>query len=153
MMLVTMQACTDLTYHIVFGTKGAVPVLCKTRREDLYRYLWGVILTRGSQLYRVGGVDNHIHLLIGLNPSVALADLVVEMKTSSSLWIRRCRVFPEFADWQNGYGAFSVAAEARPTWIQHIEHQELHHNGTDYAGELRKLVEAARLPWSDRYLP
>lgn len=149
----TMQACTDLTYHIVFGTKGAVPVLCKTRREDLYRYLWGVILTRGSQLYRAGGVNDHIHLLIGLNPSVALADLIMEMKSSSSQWIRRCRVFPDFADWQNGYGAFSVAAETRPTLIQHIEHQELHHNGTDYASELRKLVEAARLPWSDRYLP
>lgn len=148
-----MQACTDLTYHIVFGTKGAIPALCKSRREDLYRYLWGVVQTRGSHLYRVGGVDDHIHLLIGLNPSVALADLVMEMKATSSQWIRRCRVFPDFADWQNGYGAFSVAAEARPGLIQHIEHQEHHHNGTDFVSELRKLVKAARLRWDDGYLP
>lgn len=147
-----MQAYTDLTYHIVFGTKGTIPALCKPRREDLYRYLWGVIQTRGSQLYRAGGVDDHIHLLIGLNPSVALADLVTEMKATSSQWIRRCRIFPDFADWQNGYGAFSVAAEARPGLIQHIEHQEHHHNGTDFVSELRHLVEAARLRWHDSYL-
>lgn len=148
-----MQACTDLTYHIVFGTRGAAPALSKARREDLYRYLWGVVQTRGSLLYSVGGVDNHIHLLIGLNPFVALADLVVEMKTTSSEWIRRCRVFPDFADWQKSYGAFSVAAEARPALVRQIEHQEYHHNDTDYVSELRQLVEAARLRWDDSYLP
>lgn len=148
-----MTACTDLTYHIVFGTKGGVPALCKTRREDLFRYVWGVVQTRGSQLYRVGGVDDHIHLLVGLNPSVALADLVMEIKATSSQWIRRCRVFPDFPDWQNGYGAFSVAAEARPALIKHIEYQEHHHSATDFISELRMLVEAARLRWDDGYLP
>jgi putative transposase len=149
----TMPACTDLTYHIVFGTKGAIPALHKTRREDLYHYLRGVARTRGSQLYQAGGVDDHIHLLVGLNPSVALADLVTEMKATSSQWIHRWRVFPAFADWQNGYGAFSIAAEARPALIRHIEHQELHHSGTDFVSELRHLVQTARLRWDDGYLP
>lgn len=148
-----MSACTDLTYHIVFGTKGGIPALHKTRRGDLFRYLWGVIQTRGSQVYQAGGVDDHIHLLIGLNPSVALADLVMEMKSTSSHWIRRWRVFPEFEDWQDGYGAFSVAAEARPSLMRHIEYQEQHHAQTDFVSEFRALVQSAQLHWHEGYLP
>lgn len=147
-----MSACSDLTYHIVFSTKDVVPALSKTRREDLYRYLWGVIRTRGSHLYQAGAVDDHVHLLVGLHPSVALAELVTEMKETSALWIRRWRVFPAFADWQKGYGAFSIAAEARPELNRHIKHQELHHRSTDFVSEMRRLVEAARLPWNDAYL-
>ncbi len=148
-----MSAFTDLTYHIVFGTKGGIPALQKKRREDLFRYLWGVVRARGSQLYQAGGVDDHIHLLIGLHPSVALADLVVELKSTSSHWIRRWRVFPDFVDWQNGYGAFSVAAETRQSLIQHIEYQEHHHSQTDFVSEFRKLVRAAQLDWHDGFLP
>jgi putative transposase len=147
-----MPACTDLTYHIVFGTKGSIPVLSKARREDLYRYLWGVIHFHGSLLYRIGGVEDHIHLLVGLTPSIALADLVTEIKTTSAHWIRRWQVFPAFAEWQSNYSAFTVNAETRPLLIRHIEHQESHHSQMDFVSELRQLVKDANLRWDDRYL-
>jgi REP element-mobilizing transposase RayT len=148
-----MPACTDLTYHVVFGTRGAIPALCKNRREDLFRYVWGVVETRGSHLYRIGGVDDHIHLLIGLNPTLALADLVTEIQTTSSIWIRRWHVFPKFTSWQNGYLAFSAAAGERPKLSRHIEHQEHLHSRTDFVSELRHLVKSARQRWDNSYLP
>ncbi len=86
-MMKCMPTYTDITYHIVFGTKGRVPSLDKARRDDLYRFIWGVIKERDGHLYRIGGVEDHVHILTSLHPSVALADLVKEIKTASSAWI------------------------------------------------------------------
>jgi REP element-mobilizing transposase RayT len=99
-----MPTYTDITYHIVFGTKNRVPSLDKARRDDLYRFIWGVLKERDCHLYRIGGVEDHVHLLTSLHPSVPLADLVKEIKTASSAWIRGHQVFPLFDYWQEGYG-------------------------------------------------
>ena len=148
-----MPTYTDITYHIVFGTKNRVPSLDKARRDDLYRFIWGVIKERDSHLYRIGGIEDHVHILTSLHPSVALADLVKEIKTASSAWIRGQQVFPEFDYWQEGYGAFTVAAEARPALIDYIKNQEQRHAKKDFVTELRGLVEAAHLEWKENYLP
>lgn len=154
-----MATYTDITYHLVFGTKHRAPVLDKARRDDLYRFVWGILQRRNCHLFRMGGVEDHIHILTSLHPTVALADLVKEIKTASSAWIKGERVFPRFEAWQEGYGAFTVAAEARPDLIEYINGQEAHHHPRDgiiwedYVAELRRLVEAARLEWKAEYLP
>ena len=71
-----MTTYTDIAYHIVFATKHRVPVLRKERRDDLYRFIWGIIKERSSHLYRIGGVEDHVHILSSLHPTVALADFV-----------------------------------------------------------------------------
>ena len=152
-MMMSMPTYTDITYHIVFGTKGRVPSLDKARRDDLYRFIWGVIKERDGHLYRIGGVEDHVHILTSLHPSVALADLVKEIKTASSAWIRGQQVFPAFDYWQEGYGAFTVAADARPALIDYIKNQEQHHAKRDFVTELRSMVEEAHLNWKDDYLP
>jgi putative transposase len=153
-----MATYTDITYHLVFGTKHRAPVLEKARRDDLYRFVWGVLQRRECHLYRIGGVEDHIHILTSLHPTIALADLVKEIKTASSAWIKGERVFPRFEAWQEGYGAFTVAAEARPGLIEYIKGQEVHHQSDgvareDYVAELRRLVETARLIWKPEHLP
>jgi REP element-mobilizing transposase RayT len=119
----------------------------------LYRFIWGVLKERDCHLYRIGGVEDHVHLLTSLHPSVPLADLVKEIKTASSAWIRGHQVFPLFDYWQEGYGAFTVAAEARPALIDYIKSQEQHHAKRDFVAELRSMVEAAHLDWKEDYLP
>ena len=148
-----MPTYTDITYHIVFGTKNRVRALDKLRRDDLYRFIWGVIKERDCHLYRIGGIEDHVHILTSLHPSVALADLVKEIKTASSAWIKGQNAFPLFEHWQEGYGAFTVAAEARPALIAYIKDQERHHHGVDFVDEYREMVEAAHLNWKADYLP
>ncbi len=148
-----MTTYTDMTYHIVFATKHRLRVLDKARRDDLFRFIWGVVKERNCHLYRVGGVEDHVHLLVSLHPSVALADLIKEIKTASSAWIRAGSVFPAFEHWQEGYGAFTVAAEARPDLIEYIKDQEAHHQTRDFVAELKAFVDAARLEWKPQYLP
>ena len=104
-----MSTYAQILYHIVFSTKNRERVLGKPRRDDLYRFIWGVLQKRRCHLYRIGGVEDHLHVLTSLHQSVALSDLVKEIKTSSSAWIKGQQVFPSFTHWQDGYGAFTHA--------------------------------------------
>lgn len=148
-----MSTYTSTTYHIVFGTKNRVPALDKERREDLYRYIWGVFNAHRCHLFRIGGVEDHVHTLSDLHPSVALSDLVKGIKTGSSRWIKRQRVFPHFEHWQEGYGAFTADSDARPGLIQYIKDQESHHARVTFVDELKHFVEKAQLTWYPDYLP
>lgn len=148
-----MPTYTDITYHLVFATKHRVRALDKEHREDLYRFIWGMLNARQCHLYRIGGVEDHIHILTSLHPTVALADLVKEIKTATSAWIKSRRVFPHFEHWQEGYGAFTVAAEARPGLIEYIKTQEQHHARVDFVEELRGMVVSAKLEWRDDFPP
>lgn len=148
-----MSTYTDVTCHIVFATKHRTPVLDKSRRDDLYRFIWGVINARKCHLYRIGGIEDHIHILTSLHPTVALASLVKEIKTAASAWIKGEQVFPDFDFWQEGYGAFSVAAKDRPGLIDYIKNQEQHHQIKPFVDELKEMVESAHLEWKPDYLP
>ena len=148
-----MSTYTDITCHLVFATKHRVPALDKARREDLFRFIWGVLKERKCHLYRIGGIEDHIHILTSVRPTVALASLVKEIKTASSAWIKGEAVFPLFENWQEGYGAFSVAAKDRPGLIEYIKNQEQHHQGQAFIDELQQMVEKAHLEWRPDYLP
>ena len=148
-----MSTYTDITCHLVFATKHRVRALDKARREDLFRFMWGVLKERKCHLYRIGGIEDHIHILTSVHPTVALASLVKELKTASSAWIKGEAVFPLFEHWQEGYGAFSVAAKDRPGLIEYIKNQEQHHQEQAFVDELQQMVEKAHLEWRPDYLP
>ncbi len=148
-----MSTYTDITYHLVFATKNRVRSLDKPRRDELYRFIWGVLKERTCHLYRIGGIEDHIHILSSLHPTVALANLVKEIKTASSAWIKGRQVFPAFDYWQEGYGAFTVAADARPGLIAYIREQETHHQREEFVDELKRMVEAVHLEWQPDHLP
>ena len=148
-----MATYTDINYHLVFATKNRVPALTRERRDDLYRFIWGVLKKRGCHLFRIGGVADHIHILTSLHSTVALADLIKEMKTASSDWIKGQRVFPLFDYWQEGYGAFTTDAAGRPGLIEYIKGQEEHHRAKTFAEELEGMVRARGLTWKPDHLP
>jgi putative transposase len=148
-----MATYTDITYHLVFGTKNRVRALDKARRDDLYRFIWGILKNRDCHLYRIGGVEDHVHILTSLHASVALAELVKELKMATSVWIKGESVFPLFDYWQEGYGAFTHSAAERPALIDYIKNQEAHHERVGFAEELQALVEAHHLTWKADYPP
>ena len=144
-----MSTYAQTLYHIVFSTKNRERVLGKPRRDDLYRFIWGVLQKRRCHLYRIGGVEDHLHILTSLHQSVALSDLVKEVKTSSSLWIKGQQVFPAFLHWQDGYGAFTHALPDKDRLIEYIRHQEEHHKQVTFREEYEALLAEAGLAISE----
>jgi REP element-mobilizing transposase RayT len=148
-----MSTYTQILYHIVFATKNREAALDKPHRDELYRFIWGCLDERHCHLYRIGGIEDHVHILTGLHPTVSLSDLIKELKTASSAWIKGRGMFPRFRHWQDGYGAFTHAIDQRHGLIEYIRNQEIHHQKTSFLEEYQALVEQAGLPWSAEYLP
>jgi REP element-mobilizing transposase RayT len=147
-----MSTHTQVCYHIVFSTKAREPTLKEDRREDLFRYIWGILNNRESHLYRINGTDDHLHILTSLHPSVSLAHLVKDVKTGSSIWIKKQGVFRMFSHWQDGYAAFTHSKPEIDRLIEYIKGQEDHHRRTSFAEEYRKLLEEAGIEFDERYM-
>src|ERR1700712_3932803 len=94
----------QILYHTVFGTNHRQPTLDEHHCTELYKYIWGVIKSKNCTLFRINGVEDHIHILSDLHPSVALADFVKDIKVASSIWMKASGLFPNFGGWAEGYG-------------------------------------------------
>ncbi|MBC8323184.1 MAG: IS200/IS605 family transposase [Candidatus Marinimicrobia bacterium] len=143
---------TQIYYHIVFSTKNRTPCMTKQKREDLYKYIWGVLTNKNCHLYRINGVEDHLHILTHLHPTVTLADMVKDIKLSSSDWIKENGIFKRFSGWQKGYGAFTAAQKDKDRIIRYIKNQEKHHHKKSFKEELRKLLEEAGIEFDEKYL-
>ena len=146
-----MSTYTQILYHIIFATKNREPVLRKDRRDGLYKYIWGIIENRNGHLYRIGGIDDHVHILCSLHPAVALSNLVKEIKVASSKWIKENNTFPTFTHWQGGYGAFTCSVNSKERIVEYIKNQETHHTKETASDELKRLLSKAGIEYDQKY--
>lgn len=147
-----MSTYTQILYQIVFSTKYREPSLLKPNREQLYQYVWGVLKNKSCHLYRIGGIEDHIHIVTHLHPSVSLASLVKDIKLSSSDYIKTQRLFPDFKGWQNGYGGFTYSFKDKDRLIDYVKNQEQHHLAVNYRDELTALLKEHGIEFDERYL-
>lgn len=147
-----MSTFTQILYHIVFATKAQQRALRPERREELLKYIWGILKNKNCHLYRINAVEDHVHILCGLHPSVSLADLVKTIKVSTSMWIKEERLFPEFEGWQEGYSAFTIGFLERNGVIAYIKGQQEHHRHKTFKEEMVHLLEKAGIKYEERYL-
>jgi len=119
--------------------------------ERLHEYLGGTISGLGGQPQGVGGMADHVHLLIGLKATHCLADVLRELKKASSAWVHEQIGLRHFA-WQEGYAAFTVSVPACPAVRQYIDHQEEHHRTKSFREELVELLERARVVYDPKFL-
>jgi len=147
-----MSTFTQILYHIVISTKNRTPSLQAANHERLYRYIGGLLKNRDCHLHRIGAVEDHLHILTSLHPSQRLADLVRDIKSNASRWIKQERVFPDFIGWQDGYGAFTHSKRDREALIGYIKGQQEHHRTRSFEDELRKLLEEAGIEFDERFL-
>ena len=114
-------------YHIVFCTKHRKMTLPLDLLEDVYKFIWSILQSHNCKLYLIGGISNHIHMLIELHPMVALAPLVQEIKAKSSGFLRSDKRFRHYEGWAVGYYAATVANNNREPIIAYIKNQREHH--------------------------
>lgn len=141
----------SLHYHIVFGTKDHEPLIQPGWRGKLHAYLGGIIRTAGGIAECVGGVSDHVHLLIGLRATHRLADVLRELKAVSSGWVHDEIGVREFA-WQEGYGAFTVSASQREAVRRYIEQQEAHHRTCAFREEYLELLRRSDVKFDEGYV-
>jgi REP element-mobilizing transposase RayT len=136
-----MSTFTQIYYHIVFSTKNREPVLRADGREELFRYIWGIIRNKNSHLYRINAVEDHWHTLSSLHPSVALADFIKDIKVASNGWIKEQLLFPHFNGWQDGYGAFTASHADKDRLIEYMNNQQEHHRKETFFGRISPTFE------------
>ena len=147
-----MSTYTQLLYQIVFSTKNREKTMIESGQEALYKYIWGIIKNKDCHLYRIGGVEDHIHIITHIHPSIALADFVKDIKTSSNDFIMSERIFPDFDSWQVGYGAFSYAFSAKDNLINYVKKQKEHHNTMSFREEYIQLLKEHGIEFKEKYL-
>ena len=140
---------TCLLCHVVFGTKRRRPTITPEFKRDLYNYIFGLIKKRNCTVVRINGISDHIHILLDLHPSVALADLVKVIKQGSNNWLKSNASFPLFEGWASGYYAASVGLEGKELCRNYIINQEIHHSSLSYINELEILLHDTDLEFRE----
>ncbi len=121
------ETFTQIYLQIVFTVKRRENLLSKNWRDEVFKYISGIITNKGQKLIIVGGYSDHVHILIGLKPGIALSDLVRDVKNNSSDFINDKRFLPGKFSWQEGYGAFSYGHTQINDIYNYILNQEEHH--------------------------
>jgi REP element-mobilizing transposase RayT len=140
-----------LHYHLVFATKSRERFIDVAWRSRLHEYLGGTIAGLGGFPQGIGGVDDHVHLLVGLKATHCLADVLRELKKASSVWVHEEIGLRAFV-WQEGYSAFTVSAPTRGAVRKYIANQEEHHRVKSFREELIELLGRAGIEYDAKYL-
>ena len=146
------QSFTCLHYHLVFSTKHRSPLITPELRPRLWEYLGGMVRGLHGIPIQIGGIEDHVHLLVTLRQETALAVFMRELKAGSSRWVHD--TFPAIAGfwWQAGYGAFTVSHSAVDAVMLYIFKQEEHHKTQSFQDEYRTLLIKHDIPFDEQYL-
>ena len=151
-----MGSFSRLTYHIVFGTKFRRRLISAQNSERLYQYIGGTLRERKGSLIQIGGIEDHLHLLVGLPPNLAVSDAVRDIKANSSKWMNERRAETRNAsdkfEWQIGYGAFTVSYSHTETIRGYIKKQRDHHRIKTFEEEYVELLEKHNIKFAREYL-
>lgn len=143
---------TTLLYHIVFSTKGRRLMIKPELRPRIHEYLGGIVRSEGGTALRIGGMPDHIHLLIQWRADESLSTLMRQLKSNSTRWIRETLPGMESFAWQEGYSAFTVSVSQCEAVSRYIANQESHHRGQSFQDELVEMLVAHGVQYDARYL-
>ena len=131
---------TKCIYHVVISTKGGEMVLGEENSPKLYAYMCGILKKMDCFIHAINGIPNHIHILMELPSTLALADVMRELKKNSSIWASSSGLFPMFKGWVKEYGGFSVSFSHVEHIKSYIQGQKAHHAGLNYDDEYKRLI-------------
>jgi putative transposase len=147
-----MSTYRQIYYQIVFGTKYRKPTIVQPHDEELYKYISGIIKNKKCNLYCINGVEDHIHIMSDLHPSVRLSDYVKDIKIASSSWMKESGKFSAFNGWQEGYGAFTYSIKEKDKIINDITNQKGHHQSESFVDEYKQLLIENEIVFDEKFL-
>lgn len=143
---------TQCYFHLVFSPKNKEALINNKWRNELEKYITTIIQNNKHKLLAIGGMPDHIHILIGYNVNEKIPDLVEEIKTSSSRWIKEQKLSPFKFEWQKGYGAFTHSKAQINTVVNYILNQQIHHKKKSFREEYIEILAKNEVDYDERYL-
>lgn len=130
---------TQIHIHCVFVVKHREPLINKSFKDDLFKYISSIIQQRGNKMLAIGGPADHVHVFFGIRATESLLDLMKAVKRSSSLWVNQNHLTRKRFEWQEGYGAFSYSKSHVSNVCNYIKHQEEHHAKQSFRDEYVRI--------------
>ncbi|MDX6383225.1 MAG: REP-associated tyrosine transposase [Blastocatellia bacterium] len=143
---------SQIYIQTVFAVDGRLSLIQPAFKEELYKYMTGIVTNSRQKLIAINGMSDHVHILIGLKPAMALADLVRDIKADSSNFINKKKWVRGRFSWQEGYGAFSYGHSQLDTIISYIRNQERHHHRRTFKDEYLAWLKKFEIPFEEKYV-
>ena len=143
---------TQCYFHLVFSPKNRDALIGKTWKDELEKYITGIVQTRKHKLLAISAMKDHVHILIGYNVNELIPDLVSEIKTSTNHWIKEKKFSSFKFDWQKGYGAFTHSRSQIDDVVKYILNQEEHHKKRPFREEYLEILRKNDIRFEDSYL-
>jgi putative transposase len=144
------QSLAKILVHLIFSTKHREPTIPKEIRPQLHAYIGGILANLHCPSLQTGGTADHVHTLLSLARTHAVADITEEIKKSSSKWMKEQGIAGFF--WQGGYGAFSIGESQVSALTRYIAQQEEHHRHVGFQEEFRRILERYGVAYDERYV-
>ena len=143
---------TQLRYHCVFSTKDRTPLIVSKIEKQVWAIVAETANRRGMNALRVGGIENHIHILLDIPKTLAVAEALKQLKGGSSHALNTAGLIPGRFAWQDGYSAFTVIASSIPDVVEYVAKQREHHRRRTFEDESAALLEKSGVEYNERYL-
>ena len=143
---------TQLYFHVIFAVKGRDNLISKKWKEELNKYISGIVSNKEQKLMIINGMPNHIHLLLSTKPNCNLSDLVRDIKSNSSKWINSKQFISGKFEWQTGFGAFTVSQSGVNSVIDYIKNQENHHGKKSFREEYIDFLASYEVEFNSDYI-
>ena len=143
---------SQIYIHVVFAVKGRENCVSNKWKDELYKYICGIVNNNNQKVYAINGMPDHIHILISIKPNCLISDLIRDIKASSSKWINLKKyVFGKF-QWQEGFGSFSVSQSQVDKVIAYIDNQEVHHQKLSFKQEYIGFLKSYKIKYDEKYV-
>ena len=143
---------TQLYIHLIFAVKGRQSIIPKQHKEELHKYITGIIDSKNQKVIQINSMPDHVHILVGITPDIAVSDLVRDIKANSSKFINRQRWVAGRFEWQEGFAAFSYAHSQLNTVARYIRNQETHHARQTFREEYIAFLKRFDVPYNPKYV-
>ena len=143
---------TQLYIHIIFAVKGRQSIIPKQHKQELHKYITGIIDNKNQTTIQINSRPDHIHILVGIASDIAVSDLVRDVKANSSKFINKQRWIAGRFEWQTGFAAFSYAHSQLDTGARYIKNQETHHSRQTFREEYLAFLERFEVPYNPKYV-
>ncbi len=143
---------TQIHIHAVFAVQNRLSLINKLWKDELYKYISGIVKKNNHKLLIINGMPDHIHMLFGMRPTQSLSDLMQDIKGSSSKWINEKDFVKGKFSWQEGFGAFAYSKKEIKNVIQYIKNQEEHHRKRSLNEEYLKILKDFDVDFNEQYI-
>ncbi len=143
---------TQIHIQTVFTVQNRDCIIKKAWKDELYKYISGIIQNHGHKVLAINGMPDHIHIFFGMRPTQSLSDLMQDIKGDSSKWIKQKGFVKVRFAWQEGYGAFSYSKSHVDSVIDYIKNQDIHHRKKTFIEEYHDFLEKFEVDYDERYV-